>query len=155
MTDDNTYHVTEEKLKELKEEKKYLEEEKVPEVADKIHQAKQLGDLSENASYKAAKEEMGETRRRIDELKSIIDNAKVIQKKQDAHKIELGTTFVVEINENTKKYEMVGSQEADPTAGKISNESPLGSAFIGAKEGDEIEVEVPAGTQIYKILEIK
>lgn len=152
---DDTFHVTEEKLSELKQEKQYLEDEKVPEVADKIHEAKQLGDLSENASYKAAKEEMAETKRRIDELKGIIDNAKVIEKKQDASEIDLGTTFIVEVNGSETEYEMVGSQEADPTKGKISNESPLGSAFIGAKEDDEVEVEVPAGTQIYKIIEIK
>jgi transcription elongation factor GreA len=152
---DDTFHVTEEKLSELKQEKQYLEDEKVPEVADKIHEAKQLGDLSENASYKAAKEEMAETKRRIDELKGIIDNAKVIEKKQDASEIDLGTTFIVEVNGSETEYEMVGSQEADPTKGKISNESPLGSAFIGAEEGDKVEVEVPAGTQIYKIIEIK
>jgi transcription elongation factor GreA len=151
----DTYYLTKEKLKDLKEEREYLMNEKKSEVADKIHEAKQLGDLSENASYKAAKEEMRETMARIDELKEIIDNAEVIEEKKNAEEIDLGTSFIVEINGNEKEYELLGSQEAEPTKGKISNESPLGSAFIGAKEGGEVEVETPSGVQTYEIIKIK
>lgn len=155
MSDQDNYYLSEQKFNELKDELEFLREEKKPNVADKIHEAKQLGDLSENASYKAAKEEMRETIGRIDELKDIIDNAEIIEEKKGANEIELGTTFIVTVNESEKEFELVGSREADPIEGKISNESPLGSSFIGAKEGDEIEVETPGGTQIYKIIEIK
>ena len=151
----DTYYLTKEKLKDLKEEREYLMNEKKSEVADKIHEAKQLGDLSENASYKAAKEEMRETMARIDELKEVIDNAEVIEEKKNAEEIDLGTSFIVEINGNQKEYELLGSQEAEPTKGKISNESPLGSAFIGAKEGSKVEVETPSGVQTYEIIKIK
>ncbi len=153
--EEDTYYLTKEKLEELKQEREYLKNEKKSEVADKIHEAKQLGDLSENASYKAAKEEMRETIARIDELKEIIDNAQIIEEKKNADEIDLGTSFIVEINDNEKEYELVGSQEAEPTKGKISNESPLGSAFIGAKEGEEVEVETPGGVQTYRVIKIK
>ncbi|MFB6226364.1 MAG: transcription elongation factor GreA [Candidatus Paceibacteria bacterium] len=155
MSDKDTYYLSKEKHEELKEELEFLREEKKPNVADKIHEAKQLGDLSENASYKAAKEEMRETIARIDELKEILDNSEIIEEKEGANEIDLGTTFKVKINDTEKEFDLVGSREADPTEGKISNESPLGSSFIGAKEGDEVEVETPGGNQIYKIIEIK
>lgn len=156
MTDENkTYYLSKEKYEEFKEEKEELEEEKIPEIADKIDEAKQMGDLSENASYKAAREEMAWAKTRIQELTEILDNAEVVEKKENATEIDLGTTFTVEVNGNKREYELVGSQEADPADRKISNESPLGAAFMGKEEGDEVEVEIPAGKQTYKIIEIK
>ncbi|MFB6182356.1 MAG: transcription elongation factor GreA [Candidatus Magasanikbacteria bacterium] len=152
---EDKYYLKEEKLNELKEEREYLLEEKKPEVADKIHEAKQLGDLSENASYKAAKQEMRATMSRIDELKEIIDNAEIIEEKEGADEIQLGTTFIVKTDNGQKEYELVGSREADPLNGKISKQSPLGSGFVGAEEGEEVDIETPGGVQTYKIIEIK
>jgi len=153
MTNDNTQYLSEEKLAELKQELRELREEKIPTIAKRIDEAKQLGDLSENAEYHAAREDMAWAQSRIKELGHILDNAQIITKSGGKH-VDLGSQITVEVNGKEKTYTIVGAQEADPLEGRISNESPLGEAFIGKKKGDKVDVQVPAGTQTYKIKDV-
>ena len=153
MTNDNTQYVSEEKKLELETELLELKEKIIPAIAKRIDEAKQLGDLSENAEYHAAREEMAWAQSRIKELSHILDNAEIITKSSGKN-INLGSKIVVEVNGKEKNYTIVGAQEANPIEGKISNESPLGEAFMGRKKGDKIEVVVPSGTQTYKIIAV-
>jgi transcription elongation factor GreA len=157
MTEDTTQYISAEKLQALKDEFKQLRDVRVPEIAKRIDDARQMGDLSENAEYHAAREEMSWTQSRIKELEFILQNAQIIKSGGDAgsKNITIGAVIVVEVNGKKREYTIVGGQEADPTLGKISNESPLGLAFLGKKKGDKVSVTVPAGVQTYEILEIK
>jgi len=157
MTDENVQYVSAEKLQEFKDEFKRLRDIRVPEIAKRIDDARQMGDLSENAEYHAAREEMSWTQSRIKELEFILQNVQLITSGGDAGSktITIGAVIVVEINGKKREYTIVGAQEADPTIGKISNESPLGQAFLGKKKGEKVSVTVPAGVQNYEILEIK
>ena len=152
--DDKVQFMTQEKLDELNKEYTTLKKEKTQELANRIDEARQMGDLSENAEYHAAREEMGWVKGRIIELEQIIEQAKVIEK-GSGNKVQLGSTIVVKVNGNEFEYTIVGAQEADPLSGKISNESPLGNAFLGKKKKDVVSVEVPAGILEYTILKIK
>lgn len=123
------------------------------EAAARIEAAKALGDLSENAEYHEAKEAMALLEGRIMELENIIKEAAVIEEQVGVKGVvSVGSTVKVSVNEKEKTFTIVGSNEADPLAGKISNESPIGSALLGAKVGDVVEVETPAGTSAYHIL---
>ena len=134
----------------------FLKEEKIPAIAKKIDSAKQMGDLSENAEYHAAREEMAWTQSRVKEINMILGNAEIISaEKKGAGSVSIGSKVIVEVNGAKKEYFIVGAQEADPLTRKISNESPLGQAFLGKKIGDKVQVEVPAGVQTYKIIEIE
>ncbi|MCB9798119.1 transcription elongation factor GreA [Candidatus Nomurabacteria bacterium] len=147
---DQTQYLSQEKLDELKKELYDLKSEGIPRIANRIDEAKQMGDLSENAEYHAAKEEMAWANSRVLELESILENAQVIQKtKSDT--VILGSKVVVEVGGNELTFTIVGQQEADPLEGKISNESPIGSALLGAKKGDTIHVQTPAGAREYSI----
>lgn len=143
------------KQKELVEELKDLRLIKLPELARRIDDARQLGDLSENAEYHAAREEMSWTQSRMKQIEYILDNAEIIEEGGTGDLIGLGSTILVEFNGVKRELSVVGAQEADPMAGRISNESPLGKAFMGHKKGDKIEVQVPAGVQVYKIIQVK
>jgi transcription elongation factor GreA len=156
MTDqDSIQYLTEDKHIELKEEYKTLKEEKIPEIANRIDEARQMGDLSENAEYHQAREEMAWAQGRLKEIDYILQHAKIISEKGDNHNtVDLGSTIVVEVNDKEKTYTIVGAQEANPLEGKISNESPLGQAFLGKELEDVVEVGVPAGRQQYKIVKI-
>lgn len=128
------------------------------EVAQKIKEAREQGDLSENAEYDAAKDEQRDIEARIEELEKILKNAEVVVEDEvDLDKINIGC--VVKIKDMEMKqdmtYKIVGSTEANSLKGKISNESPVGRALIGAKVGDTVKVEVPAGELKYKVLEIQ
>lgn len=125
-----------------------------PEIAQKISDAKEMGDLSENFAYHEAKEQQAQNEMRIVDIQEMIVNAVVVEEKVGGS-IGLGSTFVVDINGGKKTYEIVGENEADPMSGKISNVSPLGSAFMGKKVGDTVHAEVPSGTIEYKIAEVK
>lgn len=128
----------------------------IPDIANRIDEAKQQGDLSENAEYHQAKEDMAWAQGRLMAIEHILGNAEIIQKSKSGNKIvEIGNKITVEANGKTKEYLIVGPQEADPFAGKISNESPLGQSFLGNKIGDIVEVITPAGEQKYKILKIE
>lgn len=150
-----TQYMSQDKRSNLEIELKDLQEIKAVALRKRIDEARQMGDLSENAEYHAAREELAWIQSRILEIKNILDNAEIISsdsKKTDS--VQIGSKLLVKINNKEKEYQIVGAQEADPLNGKISNESPLGSAFLGKEKGDEVEVEVPAGIQKYKILKI-
>ncbi|MEE1228306.1 MAG: transcription elongation factor GreA [Lachnospiraceae bacterium] len=124
-------------------------------IAQKIKEAREQGDLSENAEYDAAKDEQRANESRIEELESIIKNATVINEDElDKDLVNIGATvrFLDEEFDEELEYKIVGSTEADIMKGLISNESPLGKGLIGSKVGDEIEVESPDGVSKYKIL---
>jgi transcription elongation factor GreA len=156
MSNAKVQYFTAEGLVDLKQEFEDLKHKKIPDIANLIDEAKQQGDLSENAEYQQAKEEMAWAQGRLQELRYLLDNAQVVesvQKKQD--NVIVGSTIIVKTNTSTKSYTIVGPHEASPLQGKISNESPLGEAFLGHKVGDEVKVITPAGKQVYEILEIK
>jgi len=134
-----------------------LKNKRIPEIADRINEAKQQGDLSENAEYHQAKEDMAWAQGRLLELEHILENASIIGEHEEGEKgaAAVGCSVVVEMNGKQKEYKIVGPQEADPFNGMISNESPLGEAFVGRKAGEKVEVATPAGKQTYKIIGIK
>ena len=147
------------------EEKKKLEDElhdlkvnKRQEVAQKIKEAREQGDLSENAEYDAAKDEQRDIEARIEEIEKILKNVEiVVEDEVDSDKINIGckvSLYDYDFDEEVE-WKIVGSTEANSLEGKISNESPVGMALIGASVGDEIEVETPAGIMKYKVLEIQ
>ncbi len=144
-------YVTQEKFDDLKAELKELQDNKTHELANRIDEARQNGDLSENAEYHQAREELAWVQGRIKEIELILLNSEIIQKGASGGVVDIGSTLDVEINGNARTFSIVGAQEADPMNGKISNQSPLGSAFLGKKKGDKVIVNVPAGEQEYKI----
>lgn len=152
---DNIQYVSQEKYDELKKEFEELKYKKIPEIAARIDDARQMGDLSENAEYHDAREQMSWAQSHVQELEAILDQAQILSgERKTSGVVTLGSTVTVEVNGKKKEYVIVGAQEADPFSGKISNESPLGDAFMGRKVGDQVEVEVPAGVQVYKIKDI-
>ena len=145
-------------LKKLEDELHDLKVVKRKEVAEKIKEAREQGDLSENAEYDAAKDEQRDIEARIEELEKILKNAEVVVEDEvDLDKINIGCIVKILDVEYSEEldYKIVGSTEANSLKGKISNESPVGKALIGHKVGDTVEVETPAGVFAYKILEIQ
>ena len=128
------------------------------EVAEKIKEAREQGDLSENAEYDAAKDEQRDIEARIEEIEKILKNAEVVVEDEvDSDKINVGCkvdVYDVEFDEEIE-FQIVGSTEANSLEGKISNESPVGKALIGAHTGDTVEVETPTGMMQYKVLKIE
>jgi len=127
------------------------------EIARAIKEAKEQGDLSENAEYTEAKRQQRENESQIIRLENIIRTAKVIDrnKKSKSGLVEIGSTIEVETKGEKKTFELVGSSEADPLQGKISNESPIGKAFLGKGENEVFELELPNRKKVkYKILKI-
>jgi len=145
-------------LKKLEEELHDLKVVKRKEIAQKIKEAREQGDLSENAEYDAAKDEQRDIEARIEEIEKLLKNVEVVDEDEvDLDKISVGCkvkVFDVEFDEEME-FKIVGSTEANSLKGKISNESPVGMALIGAKEGDLVEVETQAGLIQYKVLEIQ
>lgn len=125
------------------------------EIAEKISAAKELGDLSENFEYHEAKEQQGLNEARIQQLADMIRDVVIVEESSGGSTIGLGTTFVVEVSGSQKTYSLVGSNESDPMAGKISNESPIGLAFMGHEVGDTIEIQTPGGAMTYQIISIQ
>ncbi|MEY8332722.1 transcription elongation factor GreA [Lachnospiraceae bacterium 47-T17] len=150
--------LTYEGLQKLEEELQNLKVVKRHEIAQKIKEAREQGDLSENAEYDAAKDEQRDIEARIEEIESILKNAEVVVEDEvDLDKISVGCKVRIldkEYNEELE-YKIVGSTEANSLKGKISNESPLGRALLGAKIGDEVKVEAPVGELTYQVLEIQ
>ena len=145
-------------LKALEDELHDLKVNRRKEVAGKIKEAREQGDLSENAEYDAAKDEQRDIEARIDELEKILKNAEVIVEDEvDLDKINIGCQVkILDIEMNQElDYKIVGSTEANSLKGKISNESPVGRALLGKKVGDTITVETQAGELSYKVLEIQ
>lgn len=152
--DDQINYLTQDSLEALKREFEHLKNVKIPEIAKRIDEAKQQGDLSENAEYTQAREDMSWAQGRLQELDQVLASAQIIRPQQTGV-VAVGSTLTVKINGSVKTYHIVGPQEINPAKGYISNESPLGEAFIGHKQGDEVEVNVPSGKMIYKITEVK
>ena len=148
--------ITQEGMNELQAELVELKEVKMPKVVARISNAREQGDLSENADYHSAKDEQSMVNARIDAIEEILSKAEVTEKKSGS-KVSLGSIVKVENGNNGKKYtySLVGEYESNPSEGKISVESPVGKALMGKKKGDKCEVEVPAGKIVYKILELK
>ena len=143
--------------KKMEEELQNLKVVRRAEIADKIKEARAQGDLSENAEYDAAKEEQGEIEARIEELEQILKNAEVIEESDDMSHVFIGAVVKVldvEFDEELT-YTIVGSNEANSLKNLISNDSPMGVALIGAKVGDVVSVNAPAGVFEYKILSIE
>lgn len=146
--------LTPEGFKKLKAEVNFLKTVKRKELADRIQEAKELGDLSENAEYQEAKNEQSFVEGRVVELENVIKNAEVITP-SNSNFVQVGSTVEVEINKNLKTYCIVGSNEADPVNGRVSNVSPLGQAFLGKQVGEKVMVKTPGGEMEAKIISIK
>ena len=152
------YKLSAERLKELQDELTYLKTVREKEVADQIKEARSFGDLSENSEYDEAKNEQGKLYSRIAEVEEILGNCVVIEEDENDHNaVRLGSRITVldlEFDEQ-ETYEVVGSQEADPMNGRISEDSPFGRALLGKEVGEEVLVEAPAGNLHYKVLDIQ
>jgi transcription elongation factor GreA len=127
---------------------------KRPEVADRIHDAKEHGDLSENAEYEDAKNEQAFVEGRIQTLEAMIKNATIIDENTSTDHVQIGSTVKVTGEDGPETFLIVGSAEAKPAQGRISNESPVGRALLGRKKGEKVVVKVPAGDFSYTIVEI-
>jgi transcription elongation factor GreA len=147
-------YITQKKLKELKEKLHELKERR-KDISKQIQEAQDRGDISESAEYAEAKESQAFNEGRIKELEQLLNDAVIITKKGGCDKVEVGCQIFVQNKDHKKEFTIVGSEEADPSAGMISNESPLGRAFLGKKKGDEIMVNTPNGKSHYKILKIE
>lgn len=147
------FHLTQDGLQELKDELKGLIAERRP-VAERIKSARELGDLSENAEYQTAREEQDRLETRIGELDHILQNTQVIKKPKANGEVRLGSNVKLQKNGKTKEFQVVGTIEADPLSGKVSDESPIGKALLGKKVGDKVEIKTPADTSTYKITHI-
>lgn len=155
MSDDKKY-LTAEGLEKIKNELSYLKTARRKEISAKIEDALKLGDLSENAEYHEAKDEQGLNEAKIRELDEILNKAELITETNGSKKcVSVGCTIEVKIDGGNKKYTIVGPSEANPSQGLISNESPIGQAFLGKKIGESISVEAPVGVIKYKILSIE
>ncbi len=150
------FKVSKERLKELQDELEYLKTVREREVADQIKEARSFGDLSENSEYDEAKNEQGKLYSRIAEVENILANYELIEESGSKNIVQAGSKVkVLDLSDNSEEvYQIVGSQEADPYQGRISDESPFGKALYGAKLGDTVTVEAPMGALEYKILEI-
>ena len=152
------YKLSAERLKELQDELTYLKTVREKEVADQIKEARSFGDLSENSEYDEAKNEQGKLYSRIAEVEEILANCVVIEEDENDHNaVRLGSRITVldlEFDEQ-ETSEVVGSQEADPMNGRISEDSPFGRALLGKEVGEEVLVEAPAGNLHYKVLDIQ
>lgn len=147
-------YFTPEGLEKLKKELDYLENVKRKEIAKALKVASQQGDLSENAAYEIAKEEQAFLEDRIKELRKIIAQAKVVEKKSN-YKVQLASIVTLISEEGEEKYQIVSPEEIDLSKGKISSESPIGKALLGKKKGDEIVVEIGDERIKYRIKEIE
>ena len=149
-------YLTEEKLKALEAELDMLKTEKRKEILEALEFAKSLGDLSENAEYHQAREEQGKLEERIATIENLLRNSTVV-KKHHAGVVEVGATVMVQKEGSKEKqtFSVVGSEEADVLAGKISNNSPLGQALLGKKKGDKASFKTPKGEILYTILGIE
>ncbi|HYU64783.1 MAG TPA: transcription elongation factor GreA [Candidatus Paceibacterota bacterium] len=152
---DTNQYFSREGLEKLKQELEHRTNIMRTEIAVRIKEAKEQGDLSENAEYTEAKEAQSLNEGRIEELKNVLDRAILIEDTAANGLVSVGSSVTVESKEGTRSFVIVGAAESNPTDGFISNESPLGSAFLGHKKGDTVEVKTPKGVTQYMILEVK
>jgi len=151
------YKLSREREQQLLEELEYLKTVREKEVADMIKEARSFGDLSENSEYDEAKNEQGRVYSRISELTEILSNYVIIEDQAFTGEVGPGSTVTVRDVEDEfdEKFSIVGSQEADPAIGRISDESPIGRALLGHRAGDIVTVHAPAGNIQYLILEVE
>ena len=156
--DHKKIYLTQERLDELKAEFNDLSKVRRPAVVERVSEARNQGDLSENAEYVAAREELSFIDGRIAELEDLLKQVVLIQEHTGSSghtSIELGSKVKVDIKGEKEDFMIVGEWEADPTEMKISHESPLGKALLGKKVGEQVEVDAPAGKVVYTIVEVK
>ncbi len=155
MNDKKNY-LTPKGLENLKSEIEKVQKVKRPEVVARLAQAREMGDLSENAEYQAAKEELAFIDGRIEELEGMLKQVIVIENAghHGGKIVDIGSRVAVKIKDRKEVFTVVGEWEADPTEKRISHESPLGKALMGKAVGDDIEVEAPSGKIIYTVVQI-
>lgn len=149
-----TKYLTKESLEKFKKELDYLENVKRKEIAELLKNAISFGDLSENAAYTEAKEAQSFLEGRILELRKIVSQAALVNKKENGGKVQIGSTVFISSGDGKGKFQIVEPEEADVTNGKISHLSPLGKSLLGKVKGDELKVETPEGEIKYKITDI-
>lgn len=147
--------LTKEGLTTLKQEYDQLIKVKRPQIAARIQRAREFGDLSENSEYDAAKDEQTLLEYRISQLEEVLHRAQIIEITPRADFVVIGSTVIVDVEGQVDEFTVVGTMEADPAKKKISNESPVGKAILGAKVGEVVEVVTPIVSAKYKILQIK
>jgi transcription elongation factor GreA len=150
-----TQYISEDGLTKLRGELEELVNVRRQEIAQRIHDAKEHGDLAENAEYEDAKNEQAFVEGQIQRLEALIKNAILIDETHGTNHVQIGSTVKVEGTDGKEVFTIVGSTEASPSDGKISNESPVGRALLGKRKGEAVVVHVPAGDFSYKILDIK
>ncbi|MGB7957659.1 MAG: transcription elongation factor GreA [Minisyncoccia bacterium] len=148
-------YLSQERFDELTAELAELKTAKRIEIAQRLKNAKEYGDLSENSEYAEAREEQAAVETRINELEDLLKNAAIMQKTTGGDMVAVGSTVVVKKAGKETTYQIVGSYDADPAAGKISDESPLGKAFMKKRVGDKVNVATPGGTTTYEIMKIE
>lgn len=157
MADPKKIYLTKERLEELRQELHELQKGKRPEVLERVSTARNMGDLSENAEYVAAREELSFIDGRIEELEQILKQVVLIDEvhtKGDHKVVEIGSMVTLHIKDKKEEFMIVGEWEANPTEKKISHESPLGKALLGKKAGDQVEIEAPAGKVLYTVVTV-
>ena len=147
------YLLTKEGVSELEQEHAELVGQR-SQIAERIKTAREFGDLSENAEYSSARQEQERAEGRIAEIEAILQNVQIISKPKGDSKVQVGSKVKLKNASGTKEFQVVGTIEADPLNGKISDESPIGKALLGKKEGEEVEITTPADTTTYKIVDI-
>lgn len=152
-----TLLITEEGLKNLKEELEFLKNDRRKQVAERLKEAISYGDLSENSEYQEAKEEQAFLEGKINDLEKQVQNAQVVKESEIKKNIvHIGSAVVLALDgKNIGEFIVVGATEADPFNNKVSNESPVGAALLGKKKGSAVEIETPSGVKSYEILELK
>lgn len=158
MANESRYKMSQARLEELKAELQYLETVRTLEVSEQIKEARSFGDLSENSEYDEAKTEQGKLYSKIAEMKDLIENAEIIEPVEGiAGTVVLGSTVLVRDIEDDieEEYHIVGSQEADPMAGRISDDSPFGRGLLGHTVGEIVTIEAPVGQLRFEILDIQ
>lgn len=149
------FFLTQEGLTKLKKEHEELTNKKRPLAVDRLSRAREFGDLTENSEYFAARDDLMFIDDRIAELENILKKVKVIKPKPNCQFVMIGSTVIVEHEEEIREFIITGTLEADPAQGRISDESPVGRALLNAKAGDSVEVNSPLFKAVYKVLEIK
>ena len=156
MSVETKFKMSQERYDELKQELYYLETEGARAVSEQIKEARSFGDLSENSEYDEAKTEQGKLYSKIAEIKNLLENAEIIGKVDEQDVVVLGSRVrVYDIDEDCEEeYQIVGSQEADPMAGRISGDSPFGRSLLHHKVGDTVTVDAPMGQLHFRVLSI-
>jgi transcription elongation factor GreA len=147
-------YLSKEGLEQIRQELDELVNVRRAEIAARIHEAKEHGDITENAEYEDAKNEQAFVEGRIQALSALVKNAVVIEENHNSTHVQIGSTVTIQSKDGKESFMIVGSAEASPADGRISNESPVGRALLGRKKGEEVTVSVPAGDSKYKILSI-